>query len=109
MTACAAMSSLSDPIRRVGQVIAEGEPDPRVRAADAEHDQALRGVEAEQVRHHGQDPVGRADLDLAADSRARPGWLWLAGRRRGRGLVRPDRRAQRPGVARSAVMAARAG
>ena len=47
-----------DSIGRVGKVVAEGQLDPGPRPADPHHDEAFAGMEAEQVRHDGQD-VGR--------------------------------------------------
>ena len=52
-----------DGVWRVREVVPEGELDPGPRPADSHHDEALGGVEADQVRHDGQD-VGRgADPD----------------------------------------------
>ncbi|HET9897013.1 MAG TPA: hypothetical protein VFQ44_18930 [Streptosporangiaceae bacterium] len=42
-----------------------------MRSADPEHDQAIRWVEAEQVRYDRKDAVGRANLDLATAANER--------------------------------------
>ncbi len=55
-------------VRWIGQVIAEGQPDPGVGAADTEHHQAVAGVEPEKVGHDGEDAVGRADANTAAQA-----------------------------------------
>jgi hypothetical protein len=46
-------------VGRVGQVVAEGQAHPVARAADAEDDQALARVEAQQAGHDGQHRGGR--------------------------------------------------
>ena len=45
-------------VRRIGQVVAEGDLDPLPRPARADHHEAVVRVKAEQVRHDGQH-VGR--------------------------------------------------
>jgi hypothetical protein len=50
-----------DGIRRLGKVVSEGELDPGPRPPDPHHDQAAGGMEAEQVRHDGQDVSGGTD------------------------------------------------
>jgi hypothetical protein len=44
-------------IRRLRQVVAEGQMDPCPRPGDAQHHDAAARVEAEQVRHDGQNTV----------------------------------------------------
>ncbi len=44
-----------DGVRWIRKVVAEGQLDPGPRPADPHHDEALAGMEAEQVRHDGQD------------------------------------------------------
>jgi hypothetical protein len=51
---------------RIGKVVSERKSDPRVRPADAKHDEAQSRMEAEQVRNDGEDAVSRSDPDPAA-------------------------------------------
>ena len=65
-------------VRRLGQVVTEGQLDTAARRACADDDQAPARVKAEQARDHGQHRVRRAD----AEQRRGPG------RRGGRGVSR---------------------
>jgi hypothetical protein len=71
-------------VRRVGQVVAEGQAHLLALAADAEHHQAAARVEAQQVRHDRQHPVGGTHLDSPAGLRLARAGRAGGWRRRGR-------------------------
>ncbi|HEY2550114.1 MAG TPA: hypothetical protein VGI64_06015 [Streptosporangiaceae bacterium] len=52
-------------VGRIGQVVAERDPDPPPLAGDAQYDQTAARVEAKQVRYHGEHAIQGRDPDPA--------------------------------------------